>query len=34
MDLRITEAEAAPLTVAGATEGRRHLRTSDSDSVI
>ncbi|KAA5844304.1 DUF3203 family protein [Pseudomonas chlororaphis] len=30
----ITEAEANALTVAGATDGRRHLRASDSDSVI
>ena len=30
----ITEAEADALTVAGATDGRRHLRATDSDSVI
>ena len=30
----ITEAEADALTVAGATDGRRHLRVTDSDSVI
>ncbi len=30
----ITEAEADALTVAGAVDGRRHLKASDSDSVI
>ena len=30
----ITEAEADALTVAGATDGRRHLKATDSDSVI
>ena len=30
----ITEAEADALTVAGAVDGRRHLKTTDSDSVI
>ena len=30
----ITEAEADALTVAGAADGRRHLRATDSDSVI
>ncbi|WP_025127498.1 DUF3203 family protein [Pseudomonas sp. PH1b] len=30
----ITEAEADALTVAGATDGRRHLKASDGDSVI
>lgn len=30
----ITEAEADALTVAGATDGRRHLKVTDSDSVI
>ena len=30
----ITEAEADALTVAGATDGRRHLRATNSDSVI
>ena len=30
----ITEAEADALTVAGATDGRKHLKASDSDSVI
>ncbi|TSD77293.1 MULTISPECIES: DUF3203 family protein [unclassified Pseudomonas] len=30
----ITEAEADALTVAGATDGRKHLKATDSDSVI
>lgn len=30
----ITEAEADALTVAGAVDDRRHLKASDSDSVI
>jgi hypothetical protein len=30
----ITEAEADALTVAGAVDGRRHLKATDSDSVI
>ncbi|MCE4053013.1 DUF3203 family protein [Pseudomonas sp. Au-Pse12] len=30
----ITEAEADALTVAGATDGRRHLKASEGDSVI
>jgi hypothetical protein len=30
----ITEAEAAALTVAGAVDGRRHLKATDSGSVI
>ncbi|MEN5092537.1 DUF3203 family protein [Pseudomonas protegens] len=30
----ITEAEADALTVAGATDGRRHLKATDGDSVI
>ncbi len=30
----ITEAEADALTVAGATDGRRHLKVTCSDSVI
>ena len=30
----ITEAEADALTVAGATDGRKHLKASDSESVI
>lgn len=30
----ITEAEADALTVAGATDGRRHLKASGGDSVI
>ena len=30
----ITEAEADALTVAGAVDGRRHLKVTDSDSVI
>ena len=30
----ITEAEADALTVAGAVDGRRHLKAADSDSVI
>jgi len=30
----ITEAEADALTVAGAVDGRKHLRATDSDSVI
>jgi hypothetical protein len=30
----ITEAEADALTVAGAIDGRRHLKASESDSVI
>ena len=30
----ITEAEADALTVAGAKDGRRHLKATDSDSVI
>ncbi|WP_347900511.1 DUF3203 family protein [Pseudomonas purpurea] len=30
----ITEAEADALTVAGAIDGRRHLKVTDSDSVI
>ncbi|MGV8887603.1 MAG: DUF3203 family protein [Pseudomonas sp.] len=30
----ITEAEADALTVAGAVDGRKHLKTTDSDSVI
>lgn len=30
----ITEAEADALTVAGAVDGRRHLKASDSGSVI
>ncbi|BCX68471.1 MULTISPECIES: DUF3203 family protein [Pseudomonas] len=30
----ITEAEADALTVAGAVDGRRHLKASSSDSVI
>ena len=30
----ITEAEADALTVAGAIDGRRHLKATDSDSVI
>lgn len=30
----ITEAEADALTVAGATDGRRHLMVTSSDSVI
>ncbi|MBV7493611.1 DUF3203 family protein [Pseudomonas sp. PDM24] len=30
----ITEAEADALTVAGATDCRRHLKATDSDSVI
>lgn len=30
----ITEAEADALTVAGAVDGRKHLKTSDSGSVI
>ncbi|MNI15974.1 hypothetical protein D3C73_692920 [compost metagenome] len=30
----ITEAEADALTVAGAEDGRRHLKATDSDSVI
>ena len=30
----ITEAEADALTVAGAVDGRRHLKASDSDSLI
>ena len=30
----ITEVEADALTVAGAKDGRKHLRASDSDSVI
>ncbi|MBV4458163.1 DUF3203 family protein [Pseudomonas sp. COR58] len=30
----VTEAEADALTVAGATDGRKHLKASDSDSVI
>ncbi|WP_392889031.1 DUF3203 family protein [Pseudomonas migulae] len=32
--LYITEAEADALTVAGAVDGRRHLKATDSDSVI
>ncbi|RON52578.1 DUF3203 family protein [Pseudomonas frederiksbergensis] len=32
--LYITEAEADALTVAGAVDGRRHLKASDSGSVI
>jgi hypothetical protein len=32
--LYITEAEADALTVAGAVDGRKHLKASDSDSVI
>ncbi|MDI1332139.1 DUF3203 family protein [Pseudomonas sp.] len=30
----ITEAEADALTVAGAVDGRKHLKATDSDSVI
>ena len=30
----ITEAEADALTVAGATDGRKHLKATDGDSVI
>jgi hypothetical protein len=30
----ITEAEADALTVAGAVDGRRHLKATDSDSLI
>jgi len=30
----ITEAEADALTVAGAADGRKHLRATDGDSVI
>jgi hypothetical protein len=30
----ITEAEADELTVAGAVDGRKHLKATDSDSVI
>jgi hypothetical protein len=30
----ITEAEADALTVAGAVDGRRHLKATDGDSVI
>ncbi|MBK5541007.1 DUF3203 family protein [Pseudomonas sp. TH05] len=30
----ITEAEADALTVAGATDGRKHLKATDSESVI
>ncbi|KAF2407138.1 DUF3203 family protein [Pseudomonas antarctica] len=30
----VTEAEADALTVAGAIDGRRHLKATDSDSVI
>lgn len=30
----ITETEADALTVAGAVDGRRHLKATDSDSVI
>ncbi|QAY93249.1 DUF3203 family protein [Pseudomonas sp. ACM7] len=30
----ITEAEAEALTVAGAVDGRKHLKATDSDSVI
>ncbi|MBW8355690.1 MULTISPECIES: DUF3203 family protein [Pseudomonas] len=30
----VTEAEADALTVAGATDGRRHLKATDGDSVI
>lgn len=30
----ITEAEADALTVAGAVDGRRHLKATNSDSVI
>ncbi|MHA3737930.1 DUF3203 family protein [Pseudomonas sp. Eth.TT006] len=30
----ITEAEADALTVAGAADGRKHLKADDSDSVI
>jgi hypothetical protein len=30
----ITEAEADALTVAGAVDGRRHLKATESDSVI
>ena len=30
----ITEAEADALTVAGAVDGRRHLKATDSDSVV
>jgi len=30
----ITEAEADALTVAGAKDGRKHLKATDSDSVI
>jgi len=32
--LYITEAEADALTVAGATDGRRHLQAREGDSVI
>ena len=30
----LTEAEADAMTVAGATDGRKHLKATDSDSVI